>query len=320
MNALDTEALALVINRALKDPRAGLDAYHLTPEAVLALAESSFGDARRAITALELACQLAGEQGLSEVTPEIVAEAQQRKTLLYDKAGEEHYNVVSAFIKSLRGSDPDAAVYWMTRMLESGEDALFILRRMVIFASEDIGSADPQALAVAIHAMESFRFIGLPEGVLPMTQAATYLACAPKSNAVIMAYGAALRDVKGQGALPVPMHLRNAPTSLMKTLGYGRDYKYPHNFSGHYVPESYLPEASAGRATTSPARAATRPRSSGASTPGTPRATPPAAARPTKTRTVRSKRVIRPRRRHSCRARGCGIAGPKARRIGPGGG
>ena len=246
LNALDTEALALVINRALKDPRAGLDAYHLTPEAVLALAESSFGDARRAITALELACQLAGEQGLSEVTPEIVAEAQQRKTLLYDKAGEEHYNVVSAFIKSLRGSDPDAAVYWMTRMLESGEDALFILRRMVIFASEDIGSADPQALAVAIHAMESFRFIGLPEGVLPMTQAATYLACAPKSNAVIMAYGAALRDVKGQGALPVPMHLRNAPTSLMKTLGYGRDYKYPHNFSGHYVPESYLPEALGG--------------------------------------------------------------------------
>lgn len=243
LNALDPEALSRVITRALNDPRAGLDAFSFTPEAVLALAESSFGDARRAITALELACQLAAEQGVSEVTPEIVAEAQQRKTLLYDKAGEEHYNVISAFIKSLRGSDPDAAVYWMTRMLESGEDPLFILRRMVIFASEDVGSADPQALAVAVNAMEAFRFIGLPEGVLPMTQAATYLATAPKSNAVIMAYGAALKDVKGQGALPVPLHLRNAPTSLMKTLGYGRDYKYPHNFSGNYVPEAYLPEA-----------------------------------------------------------------------------
>jgi putative ATPase len=167
----------------------------------------------------------------------------QHKTLLYDKAGEEHYNVVYAFIKSMRGSDPDAALYWMVRMLEAGEDPLFILRRMIIFASEDVGNADPQALQVAVAALHAFQMMGLPEGALPLTQAVTYLAMAPKANTVIAAYGAARQAVVDHGPLPTPLHLRNAPTPLMKSLGYGGGYKYPHNFEGNYVPEDYLPDA-----------------------------------------------------------------------------
>ena len=249
LHALEPEEIGLVIDRALGDSERGLGGggYVMEDDARAALAENSFGDARQALTALDTACKLAEDRGEKTITTVIVEEAQQKKTLLYDKAGEEHYNVISAFIKSLRGSDPDAAVYWMTRMLEAGEDPLFILRRMVIFASEDIGNADTNALVVAISAMESFRFIGLPEGSLPMTQAATYLASAPKSNSCIVTYNKALQDVKRYGALPVPMHLRNAPTSLMKSLGYGKDYKYPHNFDGHYVLENYLPEKLKGR-------------------------------------------------------------------------
>jgi len=172
-----------------------------------------------------------------------VAEAVQQRTLLYDRAGEEHYNVVSAFIKSLRGSDPDAAVYWMARMLEAGEEPRFVVRRMVIFASEDIGNADPQALQVAVAALQALELVGLPEGTLPMTQAATYLALAPKSNAVISAYGRAREAVHEKGALGVPLHLRNAPTPLMKSMGYGGGYQYPHDFEGNFVVEEYLPEA-----------------------------------------------------------------------------
>jgi putative ATPase len=143
----------------------------------------------------------------------------------------------------MRGSDPDAAVYWMTRMLEAGEDPLFVMRRMVIFASEDVGNADPQALQVAIAALEAFRFMGMPEGVLPMTQAVLYLATAPKSNTALTTYAAARKAVATRGALPVPMHIRNAPTKLMKDMGFGRGYQYPHDFEGHYVPEEYLPVA-----------------------------------------------------------------------------
>jgi putative ATPase len=170
-------------------------------------------------------------------------EALQQKTLLYDKSGEEHYNVVSAFIKSLRGSDANAAVYYMVRMLESGEDPRFVLRRMVIFASEDIGNADPAALGVAIDALHAVELVGLPEGVLPMSQAAIYLALAPKSNAALTAYANARRLVKERGPVPVPLKLRNAPTKLMEAFGYGSAYRYPHNFDGHYVAEEYLPEA-----------------------------------------------------------------------------
>jgi putative ATPase len=176
-----------------------------------------------------------------------VEEALQRKTLLYDKGGDEHYDVVSAFIKSMRGSDPDAAVYWMARMLEAGEDPIFILRRIVIFAAEDVGNADPQALGVAVSALEAFRLVGLPEGYLPMTQAALYLATAPKSNTALTTYVAAKAAVEERGALPVPPHIRNAPTPLAKSLGHGAGYQYPHDFEGHYVVEEYLPEALRGR-------------------------------------------------------------------------
>ena len=168
-------------------------------------------------------------------------EALQRKPLQYDKAGDEHYNVISAFIKSLRGSDPDAALYWMMRMIEAGEDPLFIARRMIIFAAEDIGNADPQALQVAVAAKEAFHFVGLPEGKIPLAQAVTYLATAAKSNASYKAMLAAAEDVDEHGALPVPLHLRNAPTPLMQKLGYGKDYRYPHDFPDHVVAQEHLP-------------------------------------------------------------------------------
>ncbi|MDB4981611.1 MAG: ATPase central domain protein, partial [Myxococcales bacterium] len=171
----------------------------------------------------------------------------QKRTILYDKAGDEHYGVVSAFIKSLRGTDPDGALYWMARMIEAGEDPMFVLRRLVIFAAEDVGVADPQALVVAVAALDAFRFVGLPEGLLPMTQAVLYLASAPKSNTAVTAYAAAKADVDAHGALPVPAHLRNASTKLGKEMGWGDGYKYPHDFAndvvGGFVREEYLPDA-----------------------------------------------------------------------------
>jgi putative ATPase len=174
-------------------------------------------------------------------------EALQKKPLRYDKAGEEHYNVISAFIKSLRGSDADAALYWMMRMIEAGEDPLFIARRMVIFAAEDIGNADPRALQVAIAAKDAVHFVGLPEGRIPLAQAVTYLATAPKSNASYQAMLAAAKDVDEHGALAVPLHLRNAPTGLMKNLGYGKDYKYAHNYEDNVVDQDHLPQELSGR-------------------------------------------------------------------------
>ena len=186
-------------------------------------------------------------KGIRLVTIETAQEALQKKAILYDKGGEEHYNVISAFIKSMRGSDPDAALYWLARMLEAGEDPLFIARRMVIFASEDIGNADPMALQIAVSVKDAFHFVGMPEGWIPLAQGVTYLASAPKSNASYMAYKSALKDVKEKGALPVPLHIRNAPTKLMKNLNYGKDYKYPHNFEGGHVDENYLPEKLKGK-------------------------------------------------------------------------
>jgi putative ATPase len=214
----------------------------LSPEAREALARYAYGDARRALNALEVgaaAVRLAGRGVIERADAE---EALQQKTLLYDQAGEEHYNVVSAFIKSLRGSDPDAAVYYLTRMLEAGEEPRFVLRRMVIFASEDVGNADPRALQLAVAALQAVELVGLPEGVLAMTQAAIYLALAPKSNTALTAYAAARRLVKEHGPQPVPLKLRNAPTRLMESMGYGGGYKYPHDFEGHYVAEKYLPD------------------------------------------------------------------------------
>jgi putative ATPase len=247
LHALETADLRVLIDRALADPERGLGAQRLEVDQPVRdlVAGEAGGDARRALTTLEVAAQIVGEGGT--ITRAAVEEALQRKTLLYDKSGEEHYNVVSAFIKSMRGSDPDAAVYWMARMLEAGEDPLFVLRRMVIFASEDVGNADPRALQLVLAAVEAFRFVGMPEGVLPMTQAALYLATAPKSNTALVSYGRARKDVMDRGALEVPAKLRNAPTPLMRELGYGSGYKYPHNFEGHYVVEEYLPEALVGR-------------------------------------------------------------------------
>jgi putative ATPase len=250
LEALGEADLRALIDRALVDEERGLGKAPLdvADEVRELIAREAGGDARRALSTLEVAAEVAepGPDGRRRVDLEAVEEALQRKTLLYDKAGEEHYNVISAFIKSMRGSDPDAAVYWMTRMIEAGEDPIFIVRRMVIFASEDIGNADPQALVVAVAALDAVRLVGLPEGTLPMTQAATYLATAPKSNTVLTTYAAARKAVQERGALPVPLHIRNAPTPMMKHMGYGAGYKYPHDFAGHYVAENYLPTELAG--------------------------------------------------------------------------
>jgi putative ATPase len=186
-------------------------------------------------------------EGIRQIKKEDLKEVLQRKAYLYDKSGEEHYNLISALHKSLRGSDPDAALYWLERMLEAGEDPLYIARRMIRFASEDIGMADPQALQAAVAAMEAFQFIGLPEGNLALAQAAVYLATAPKSNAVYTAYQRVQRDIREVENMPVPLHIRNAPTQLMEDLGYGKDYKYPHDYPDHFVEEEYLPENLKGR-------------------------------------------------------------------------
>src|SRR5512142_2546019 len=243
LRALTEEEVAALVDRAAssKDGLAGT--ISLAPDAREALARYAFGDARRALNALEVAAAAVKLDGRTEVTRKDAEEALQQRTVLYDKQGEQHYDVVSAFIKSMRGSDPDAAVYYMVRMLEGGEDPRFVLRRMVIFASEDVGTADPQALQVAVAALHAVELVGLPEGVLPMSQAAIYLALAPKSNTAIAAYGNARRLVQEKGPLPVPLKLRNAPTKLMQGLGYGAGYRYPHNFEGHYVAEEYLPDA-----------------------------------------------------------------------------
>jgi putative ATPase len=256
LEALSEEELRLLLERALGDEKRGLGAMNVEcPRTFLELiAREAGGDARQALSTLEMAAHLAPTRsdGCRTIDEGVVAEALQKKALLYDRAGEEHYNVISAFIKSMRGSDPDGAVYWMARMLEAGEDPIFILRRMVIFASEDIGNADPRALSVAVSALEAVRLVGLPEGTLPMTQAALYLATSPKSNSVLTTYAAARLAVLDRGALPVPHKLRNAPTEMMKQMGYGAGYKYPHDFSGHYVKESYLPDALADRRLFSP--------------------------------------------------------------------
>jgi putative ATPase len=248
----DTELTSLV-ERALQDSERGLGPTSpaLREEGLVSLLALAHGDARTVLNVLEIAADLAasaaspGQPG--EITAEVVQEAGQKRTLLYDRDGDLHYAIVSAFIKSMRGGDADAAVYWMVRMLESGEDARFLLRRMVIFASEDVGNADPRALSLAVSALQAFELVGLPEGVLPLTQLATYLATAPKSNAALVTYGRARKDVLAHGELPVPPHLVNASTGLMKKLGYGKGYRYPHNFDGNYVPQRYLPERLEGR-------------------------------------------------------------------------
>ncbi|MBI4366726.1 MAG: replication-associated recombination protein A [Deltaproteobacteria bacterium] len=245
VHPLTAEHLTALCERALADPDRGLGERKIraTPDAVAAIATLADGDARRAFGALELSAALARAQAHQEITAALVAKAWQQSLPQYDKAGEEHYNVISAFIKSLRGSDPDAAVYWLARMLEAGEEPLFICRRMVIFASEDVGNADPHALPLAVATMQAFDFVGMPEGWIPLAQCATYLASVPKSNASYLAYLDAKADVAKQGSLPVPLHLRNAPTQLMRDLSYGAAYRSPHDFPDHHTRQQYLPDA-----------------------------------------------------------------------------
>jgi putative ATPase len=242
LEPLAPEPLTRLARRALADRERGLGAtgVAVADEVLEQIVARAGGDARRMYGILEVAAELAGGGAM---TLAHVDEASQQRTLLYDRTGEEHYAVVSAFIKSMRGSDPDAAVYWMVRMLEAGEDPRFVLRRMVIFAAEDVGNADPQALAVAVAALQAHELVGLPEATLPMTQAAVYLATAPKSNTALTTYAAARKAVREHGALPVPLHLRNASTALQKADGYGEGYRYPHDFEGHYAPADHLPEA-----------------------------------------------------------------------------
>ena len=251
LQPLSEPAIAELLRRALADSKRGLGQSGLaaTDEALAAMAQVAGGDARRALGLLETcALLLERDSGASRtVDAALVAQAAEERTLTYDKSGEEHYNVTSALIKSLRGSDPDAAIYWLMRMLEAGDDPLFVLRRLIIFASEDVGNADPRALAVAVNADLAFRRIGLPEGLYPLAQACLYLASCPKSGAVGPAFTKARELIEKHGALPVPKALRNAPTPLMQQEGYGVGYQYPHDFPGHVVPgATYLPETLVG--------------------------------------------------------------------------
>ncbi len=236
-------ALRSILEAAFDHPArvAGWPAATISDGALDALSHTAAGDARRALNALESALDRD-----PQVTRDVVAEVLDKKVLRHDKSGDAHYQTVSAFIKAMRGSDPDGAAYWLQRMVDAGEDPLFLFRRMVIFASEDIGHADPRALTVALDAMNAFRFVGLPEGMFALMQAATYLACAPKSNTVLTTLAAARKAVAAHGDLPVPAHLRPGSTALMKQLGHGRGYRYPHDFEGHYVVQNHLPDAIAG--------------------------------------------------------------------------
>jgi putative ATPase len=250
LESLSPEDVVTLLRRALEDSERGLGLMRLgaDDEVLRALADGARGDARRALDVLELSARHAAGLGSSTLTLPIVEEALSSRTLLYDKSGEEHYNVVSAFIKSLRGSDPDAAIYWMMRMLEAGDEPQFVLRRMLIFASEDIGTADPGALTQAVAADQAFARLGMPEGMFAMAQCCHYLACAPKSNASYRSWTAAREDVQKHGALPVPLKLRNAPTKAMQSWGYGTGYVYPHDLDGGaFAGESYLPEQLEGR-------------------------------------------------------------------------
>jgi putative ATPase len=250
LNPLTEDDVLKILKRALASDLELTRPEPSTQEGVLEeLAGLSSGDARTALNLLEVSYKMAAQKNRMRpvIDGETLREAYQKKILMYDKKGEMHYDLISALHKSLRGSDPDASLYWLARMLESGEDPLFIARRLVRFASEDVGNADPQALQVAIAAMQSFKFIGPPEGYLALAQTCVYLALCEKSNAVYAAYSAAASDVRSLPEYAVPLHIRNAPTSLMKDLGYAKGYLYPHNYDDAMVEQDYMPEALKGR-------------------------------------------------------------------------
>jgi putative ATPase len=253
LKPLTEEQIIALLARALSDEERGLGAMKLgvSGQGLAKIAAYSSGDARSAYNVLEVAATLArgraGQEVGAEITDELVEDALQKRVLLYDKAGEEHYNLISALHKSVRNSDPDAALYWLARMLEAGEDPLYIARRVVRMAVEDIGLADPNALALSMAARDAVDFIGMPEGNLALAEAVVYLSLAPKSNALYTAYGAVQQDVEQTAAEPVPLHLRNAPTGLMKGLGYGQGYQYAHDLEGKIADMQCLPDHLRGR-------------------------------------------------------------------------
>jgi putative ATPase len=251
LDALATPQIAELLHRALADKEHGLGEQNIaaSEQVLFRIASFANGDARAAYNTLELCVRSAnvGPDGALQITSELLEDVLQRKLLRYDKSGEEHYNLISALHKSVRNSDPDAALYWLARMLESGEDPLYLARRMVRMASEDIGLAEPGALAITLAAKDAFDFLGAPEGNLALAQTAVYLSLAPKSNALYTAYADVQEDVQKTEADPVPLHLRNAPTGLMKNLGYGKDYQYAHNYQEKVTNMQCLPDNLAGR-------------------------------------------------------------------------
>ena len=249
LEALSDLQIVELLRRALSDVERGLGGFGVTAseEALNVIAGYANGDVRRAYNVLEAATRLAANAGQSSLEGPLIADAVQQKTLLYDKSGEEHYNLISALHKSIRNSDPDAALYWLVRMLRSGEDPMYLARRLVRMASEDIGLAAPEALNLTLSARDSMDFLGSPEGDLALAQAAVYLALAPKSNALYTAFGAVTRDVEQTRAEPVPLHLRNAPTRLMESLDYGKGYRYAHDEEGAVSDMDCLPPGLIGR-------------------------------------------------------------------------
>ena len=251
LNGLTGDDLRSLVERALADADRGIGGMNaaLANDALDMLVTAANGDARIALNALELAVGVTppGEDGARNVPLATVQDALQQRSLLYDKKGAGHYDTISAFIKSVRGSAPDAAVYWLARMLEAGEDPMFIARRLIILASEDIGLAEPQALPLAVACQQAVHVVGLPEGAIPLAETTVFLATAPKSNSAYMALQAAREDARTTRNDPVPLHIRNAPTPLMKGLGYGEGYKYSHDYEGHFVEQSYLPESIQGK-------------------------------------------------------------------------
>ena len=250
LKPLTEDEVRMIVRRALSDERGLGGKVSLANDAEDALVAVSNGDARVALNALELAADAAtaGPDGMRSVGLEEIREALQRRSLLYDRAGDQHYDTISAFIKSVRGSDPDASLYWLMRMIDAGEDPMFIARRIVILAGEDVGLADPQALVIASAAQQATHLIGYPEAYYPLAEATVYLALAPKSDSLKRGLGELQRDLAETRADPVPLHLRNAPTRLMAELGYGQGYRYAHDYEGHVAPdETYLPDSLAGR-------------------------------------------------------------------------
>ena len=251
LEALSDDDIRMIVERALKDGDSGLAELkvHMAQDALNLLVTMANGDARVALNALEMSAQAVkpGADGVRLIGLTEIEESMQKRALMYDKSGDQHYDIISALHKTMRGSDPDAALYWLGRMLEAGEDPLYIVRRLIRFASEDVGMADPQALVVAVAAQQAVHFVGMPECNVMLAQAVVYLATAPKSNSLYTAYGRVKKDVETTRNDPVPLHLRNAPTKLMKNLGYGKDYKYAHEYEGHFVEQQNLPDSIKGK-------------------------------------------------------------------------